>query len=232
MKGDYKPIPFVEDAAIPVDSLPEYVRLFEKLLADHNTTAVYYAHASVGLLHIRPVINLKQKVEIQKMRSIACRVLDLTLEFGGTMSGEHGDGLVRSEWIETAFGAQIYNAFRQVKTAFDPKGIMNPGKIIDSPPMTENLRYGENYRTIQIDSYFDFSSQGGFSGAIEMCNGVGSVPQETRRYNVPLLHGNDGGRAFDTRPGKRASSRAVRKITSGTIQRQAVVRRAKSLFGV
>ncbi len=174
MKGDYKPIPFVEDAAIPVDSLPEYVRLFEKLLADHNTTAVYYAHASVGLLHIRPVINLKRKVEIQKMRSIACRVLDLTLEFGGTMSGEHGDGLVRSEWIETTFGAQIYNAFRQVKTAFDPKGIMNPGKIIDSPPMTENLRYGENYRAIQIDSYFDFSSQGGFSGAIEMCNGVGA----------------------------------------------------------
>ena len=174
MKGDYKPIPFVEDAAIPVGSLPEYVRRFEKLLVDHDTTAVYYAHASVGLLHIRPVINLKQVTDIQKMRDMAHRVLDMTLEFGGAMSGEHGDGLVRSEWIETIFGAQIYNAFRKVKTAFDPTGIMNPGKIIDPPPMTENLRYGSNYRTIQIDTYFDFSSQGGFAGAIEMCNGVGA----------------------------------------------------------
>jgi hypothetical protein len=98
----------------------------------------------------------------------------MTLEFGGAMSGEHGDGLVRSEWIETIFGAQIYNAFRMVKTAFDPTGIMNPGKIIDPPPMTENLRYGSNYQTIQIDTYFDFSSQGGFAGAIEMCNGIGA----------------------------------------------------------
>ena len=174
MKGDYKPIPFVEDAAIPVGSLPEYVRRFEKLLIDYDTTAVYYAHASVGLLHIRPVINLKQVTDIQKMRDMAHRVLEMTLEFGGAMSGEHGDGLVRSEWIETIFGAQIYNAFRMVKTAFDPTGIMNPGKIIDPPPMTENLRYGSNYQTIQIDTYFDFSSQGGFAGAIEMCNGVGA----------------------------------------------------------
>jgi FAD/FMN-containing dehydrogenase/Fe-S oxidoreductase len=174
MKGDYKPIPFVEDAAIPVGSLPEYVRRFEKLLIDYDTTAVYYAHASVGLLHIRPVINLKQVTDIQKMRDMAHRVLEMTLEFGGAMSGEHGDGLVRSEWIETIFGAQIYNAFRMVKTAFDPTGIMNPGKIIDPPPMTENLRYGSNYQTIQIDTYFDFSSQGGFAGAIEMCNGIGA----------------------------------------------------------
>ena len=212
MKGDYKPIPFVEDAAIPVGCLPEYVRLFEKLLADHDTTAVYYAHASVGLLHIRPVINLKQKADIQKMHSIAHHVLDMTLEFGGTMSGEHGDGLARSEWIETVFGTRIYNAFREVKTAFDPTGIMNPGKIIDPPPMTENLRYGENYRTIQIETYFDFSSQGGFAGAIEMCNGVGACRKKLAGTMCPSYMATQ-----EEEHSTRGRANALRAVLSGTI---------------
>ena len=212
MKGNYKPIPFVEDAAIPVGCLPEYVRLFEKLLADHDTTAVYYAHASVGLLHIRPVINLKQKADIQKMHSIAHHVLDMTLEFGGTMSGEHGDGLARSEWIETIFGTRIYNAFREVKTAFDPTGIMNPGKIIDPPPMTENLRYGENYRTIQIDTYFDYSSQGGFAGAIEMCNGVGACRKKLTGTMCPSYMATQ-----EEEHSTRGRANALRAVLSGNL---------------
>ena len=174
MKGDAKPIGFVEDAAVPIENLPEYVRRFDEIVTKHDTTASYYAHASVGLLHNRPIINLKSESDVQKMHSIASEVRDLLLDLDGAMSGEHGDGLVRSEWIESMFGPQIYQALREVKNTFDPDGIMNPGKIIDPPPMTENLRFGPKYNTIKIDTYFDFSSQDGFGRAIEMCNGVGA----------------------------------------------------------
>ena len=174
MKGDAKPIGFVEDAAVPIENLPEYVRRFDEIVTKHDTTASYYAHASVGLLHNRPIINLKSEADIHKMHSIAREVRDLLIDLNGAMSGEHGDGLVRSEWIESMFGPQIYQALRDVKNAFDPEGIMNPGKIIDPPPMTENLRFGPKYNTIKIDTYFDFSAQDGFGRAIEMCNGVGA----------------------------------------------------------
>ncbi len=174
MKGDAKPIGFVEDAAVAIEHLPEYVRRFDEIVTKHDTTASYYAHASVGLLHNRPIINLKSETDIQKMHNIASEVRDLLMDLGGAMSGEHGDGLVRSEWIESMFGPQIYQALREVKNAFDPDGIMNPGKIIDPPPMTENLRFGAKYNTIKIDTYFDFSAQDGFGRAIEMCNGVGA----------------------------------------------------------
>lgn len=174
MKGDAKPIGFVEDAAVAIEHLPEYVRRFDEIVTRHNTTASYYAHASVGLLHNRPIINLKSETDIKKMHSIAAEVRDLLMELGGAMSGEHGDGLVRSEWIESMFGPKIYQALREVKNAFDPDGIMNPGKIIDPPSMTENLRFGTKYNTIKIDTYFDYSAQDGFGRAIEMCNGVGA----------------------------------------------------------
>lgn len=174
MKGDAKPIGFVEDAAVAIKKLPEYVTRFDKIVKKHDTTASYYAHASVGLLHNRPIINLKSETDIHKMHNIAREVRDLLLDLGGAMSGEHGDGLVRSEWIESMFGPQIYQALREVKNAFDPDGIMNPGKIIDPPPMTENLRFGPKYNTINIDTYFDYSAQDGFNRAIEMCNGVGA----------------------------------------------------------
>lgn len=174
MKGDAKPIGFVEDAAVAIEKLPEYVTRFDKIVKKHDTTASYYAHASVGLLHNRPIINLKSETDIHKMHNIAREVRDLLLDLGGAMSGEHGDGLVRSEWIESMFGPQIYQALREIKDTFDPNGIMNPGKIIDPPPMTENLRFGPKYNTISIDTYFDYSDQDGFNRAIEMCNGVGA----------------------------------------------------------
>lgn len=174
MKGDAKPIGFVEDAAVAIEHLPEYVRRFDEIVKKNDTTASYYAHASVGLLHNRPIINLKSETDIKKMHNIASEVKDLLMDLGGAMSGEHGDGLVRSEWIESMFGPKIYQALREIKNAFDPDGIMNPGKIIDPPPMTENLRFGPKYNTISIDTYYDFSAQDGFNRAIEMCNGVGA----------------------------------------------------------
>jgi FAD/FMN-containing dehydrogenase/Fe-S oxidoreductase len=172
--GNYKPLPFVEDTAVAPEALPQYVRRFEQIIHNHDTTAGYYGHASVGCLHIRPLLNLKDQAGVDKMVSIASDVSDLVLEFGGAMSGEHGDGLVRSIWNEKMFGPVIYDAFRQVKRAFDPKGIMNPGKIVDPPPMTENLRMGPEYNAIKVQGSFAYPAEGSYVGAIEACNGQGA----------------------------------------------------------
>ena len=174
VRGDAKPQPFVEDTAVSSERLPDYIRRFDEIVRDHGTTAGYYGHASVGCLHIRPLINLKRQEDIYKMVSIAAQVSDLVLEFGGAMSGEHGDGLVRSPWNEKMFGSQLYDAFRQVKSAFDPKGVMNPGKIVDSPPMTENLRISPAYRTHPVKTGLSYVDEGSFAGAVEMCNGQGA----------------------------------------------------------
>ncbi len=212
MKGDAKPVGFVEDAAVPIENLPEYVRRFDEIVTAHDTTAAYYAHASVGLLHNRPIVNLKSETDIQKMHDIAREVRDLLMELDGAMSGEHGDGLVRSEWIESMFGSQIYQAFIEVKRAFDPDGIMNPGKIVDAPPMTENLRFGSDYSTIQIDTYFDFSSQDGFGGAIEMCNGVGACRKTLTGTMCPSFIGTR-----EEEHSTRGRANALRSIISGAL---------------
>ena len=212
MKGDAKPVGFVEDAAVPIENLPEYVRRFDEIVTAHDTTAAYYAHASVGLLHNRPIVNLKSETDIQKMHDIAREVRDLLMELDGAMSGEHGDGLVRSEWIESMFGPQIYQALTEVKKAFDPDGIMNPGKIVDAPPMTENLRFGADYNTIKIDTYFDFSSQDGFGRAIEMCNGVGACRKTLTGTMCPSFIGTR-----EEEHSTRGRANALRAIISGAL---------------
>lgn len=212
MKGDAKPVGFVEDAAVPIEHLPEYVRRFDEIVTAHDTTASYYAHASVGLLHNRPIVNLKSETDIEKMHDIAREVRDLLMELGGAMSGEHGDGLVRSEWIESMFGPQIYQALTEVKRAFDPNNIMNPGKIIDAPPMTENLRFGADYNTIKIDTYFDFSSQDGFGRAIEMCNGVGACRKTLTGTMCPSFIGTR-----EEEHSTRGRANALRSIISGAL---------------
>ena len=174
IRGDAKPIPFVEDPAVDPSVMGDFVRRFDQIVTDHGTTAGYYGHAAVGCLHIRPMISLKGQEGIDKMVSIGDAVSDLIKEFGGSMSGEHGDGIVRGVWTRKMFGDQIYNAFRELKHTWDPGDIMNPGKIIDTPPMTENLRYGTAYQPIQLDTALDFSSDFGYSGAVEMCNGMGA----------------------------------------------------------
>lgn len=212
MKGDAKPVGFVEDAAVPIENLPEYVRRFDEIVTAHDTTAAYYAHASVGLLHNRPIVNLKSETDIQKMHDIAGEVRDLLMELDGAMSGEHGDGLVRSEWIESMFGPQIYQALTEVKKAFDPDGIMNPGKIVDAPPMTENLRFGADYNTIKIDTYFDFSNQDGFGRAIEMCNGVGACRKTLTGTMCPSFIGTR-----EEEHSTRGRANALRSIISGAL---------------
>jgi FAD/FMN-containing dehydrogenase/Fe-S oxidoreductase len=174
VKGEAKPIPFIEDCAVSTDKLPDYIRRVDDMIRENGTQAAYYGHASVGCIHVRPFINLKEQADVDRMYKISKDACDLVMEMGGSMSGEHGDGLVRSMWNEKVFGTTLYNAFRDVKRTFDPTGIMNPGKIVDSQTMVENLRYGSDYKSINLKTKMDFSEEGGFSGAVEMCNGLGA----------------------------------------------------------
>jgi FAD/FMN-containing dehydrogenase/Fe-S oxidoreductase len=172
-KTDAKAISFVEDTAVAPERLRDYIERFLALVRRHGTTAGIYAHASVGCLHVRPVINLKTDEGVRTFEAIANDVSDLVLEFGGALSGEHGDGLVRSPFMQKMFGAVLYDAFRQVKRTFDPIGIFNPGKIVDAPPLTSNLRYGPGYVTPKPDTFFDYSDYDGMGGAVDMCSGLG-----------------------------------------------------------
>ncbi len=172
VKGDHKPIPVIEDVSVPVAHLAEYVGAIEELVAAHGTTAAYYAHASAGCLHIRPLINLKTGSGVESMSDMAFAATELARRFGGVMSGEHGDGLQRSELNELIFGPELYAAMREFKRIWDPLGLMNPGKKVDAPPMTENLRFGPSYQAREPKTYLDFSAEGGFARAVEMCNGA------------------------------------------------------------
>jgi FAD/FMN-containing dehydrogenase/Fe-S oxidoreductase len=173
LPGDKKPIAFVEDAAVSPERVPEFIRRFNEILAAHDTVGSFYAHAGAGCLHIRPLLNLKDGAEVGKMTDIADEVFELVVEFGGSMSGEHGDGLSRSHFNERLFGSRLYGAFRELKAAFDPKGIMNPGKVVNAPAMAENLRYGASYRVQEPQTRFPFAREGGFARAVELCNGAG-----------------------------------------------------------
>jgi len=174
MKGEAKPTSGVEDICVPPQKLPEFVRRVREAMARHGVTACYYGHCSVGVLHIRPVLNLKEKRGIEILRALEDEMSDMALEYGGAMSAEHGDGLARSEWIPKMFGEQMVQLFEAVKDAFDPQGIMNPGKIVRAPRMDQNLRYGEGYETQKLETYFSFDAEGGFQEAVELCSGVGA----------------------------------------------------------
>src|SRR5471032_357607 len=174
MKGDDKSLSFVEDTAVAPEKLRDYIARFLQIVRDHHTVAGVYAHASVGCLHVRPVVNLKTADGVQKFESIANAIADLVLEFGGALSGEHGDGLVRGAFTEKMFGPVLYEAFRSVKKAFDPDGVFNPGKIVDTQPLTANLRYGAGYDTPNPATFFDYAEHGGLGRAVEMCSGLGA----------------------------------------------------------
>jgi FAD/FMN-containing dehydrogenase/Fe-S oxidoreductase len=173
MKGDAKSLSFVEDTAVAPERLRDYIDRFLKMVRAHGTDAGVYAHASVGCLHVRPVVNLKTESGVRTFESIARASADLVLEFGGALSGEHGDGLVRSPFMEKMFGSEIYAAFCRIKETFDPDGTFNPRKITDAPPLTANLRYGPDYRAATPPTFFDYGDHGGIAGAVEMCSGLG-----------------------------------------------------------
>jgi len=189
IKGDYKPIPFIEDSAVPPEHLAEYIDKVERYCNDLGTEVAYYAHASAGCLHIRPLVNSKKAAEIAKLPDITQFSVDLLRGYGGSFSSEHGDGRARSWLNERFFGPDLYGLYRQVKDIFDPDRIFNPGNIVEAGPMTENLRYGETYELIPLTPHIDFSEHevgragptpsGGFNRAVEMCNGAGICRKRT-----------------------------------------------------
>lgn len=173
MRTEAKPTAFMEDVAVPVESLGQYVRAVEAMFREFGVESAYYAHASAGCLHIRPVLNLKQATDIEKMRMMGAAVLEIVRAMGGALSGEHGDGLSRSAWNGQLFGPELYAVFREVKHLFDPHHRLNPGKIVDAPAPTDNLRFGSEYHAFELNTHLSFAKEGGLARAVEQCSGMG-----------------------------------------------------------
>jgi Fe-S oxidoreductase len=180
MKGDGKPISFIEDAAVPLEDLADYSERLNAVFERHGARGTWYAHASVGCLHVRPVLNMKDPNDVTRMRSIAEECFDLVRQYKGSHSGEHGDGIARSEFNEPMFGARIARAFEAVKDAFDPKALLNPGRIVRPPRFDDRslFRYGPGYGPIEgYSPQLDWSDYpgplGGLLSAVEMCNNNG-----------------------------------------------------------
>jgi FAD/FMN-containing dehydrogenase/Fe-S oxidoreductase len=195
MRGDGKPVSFIEDCAVPLEHLAEYVDRLTQVFARHSTRGTWYAHASVGTLHVRPILDMRTDGAV-KMRAIAEEAAAMVREYKGAFSGEHGDGLVRSEWVAWQYGARLTRAFEEIKTAFDPHGMMNPGKIVHAPRMDDAslFRFPPGYRALPLTPALDWSTwdvqndpvadaltapgtggdpSRGFAKAVEMCNNNG-----------------------------------------------------------
>ncbi len=176
MKGDKKPVAFIEDCAVSLEHLADYTARLKEIFKKYGTSGMFYAHASVGTLHVRPVLNMKSDKDIQNMRSISEEAFEMVKDYKGSHSGEHGDGIVRSEFHEMMFGKKITNAFEEIKDTFDSKNLLNPGKIVR--PFKSNdrslMRYKSGYQTENIDTHYDWSNWGQFSDAVEMCNNNGA----------------------------------------------------------
>ena len=180
MKDEGKPVSFVEDCAVPLEHLADYTQRLTEVFERHGTRGTWYAHASVGCLHVRPVLNLRVEKDVKAMRAIAEAAFAFVREYKGSHSGEHGDGIVRSEFHEPMFGRRLVHAFEEVKDRFDPDGVFNPGKIVRAPKFDDRsyLRYAPGYHGEAIATRLDWSaypgSGGGFQGAVEMCNNNGA----------------------------------------------------------
>jgi Fe-S oxidoreductase len=171
--GDAKPVACIEDTAVDIKDLPAYIKEFDQLMANFGQQAVYYAHAGAGELHLRPILDLKTAEGQRLFYEITKAVAELVKKYNGSLSGEHGDGRVRAEFIPLMIGEYNYEYLRQIKQVWDPKGIFNPGKIVDAPPMKSSLRYEAEQPTPVHDTVYDFSEAGGILRAAERCNGSG-----------------------------------------------------------
>ncbi|WP_435021223.1 FAD-binding and (Fe-S)-binding domain-containing protein [Tundrisphaera sp. TA3] len=213
MVGDHKPVAFVEDTAVAPEVLPAFYDRFAAILARHGTHGACYGHADVGCLHIRPVLNVKTAEGVETLREISREVSDLVVEFGGSMSGEHGDGLARSIWNRKLFGDEVYAAFGEVKHAFDPRDRMNPGKVVAEPDPGASLRIGPTYHAVEPEEVlFDFDAQGGFARAAEMCSGVGACRKNGGGTMCPSYMVT-----LDERHTTRARANALRLVLDGTM---------------
>lgn len=214
-RGDYKPIPCIEDVSVPVARLPEYIVDVAALIGRFSTKAGFYGHASAGCLHVRPLVNLKTEDGVTAMKELMDGAFGLALRYGGVMSGEHGDGLQRSYLNERLFSPGLYRAMRELKEAFDPRGLMNPGKIVGPAPPDRDLRLGPGYRPYEVRTYLDWSSDGGFSGAAEMCSGQGVCRKLGEGIMCPSYMATR-----DERDTTRARANALRAVLSGRARKE------------
>jgi FAD/FMN-containing dehydrogenase/Fe-S oxidoreductase len=220
MKGDGKPVSFLEDCAVRLEDLADYTDRLTRIFEKHGTYGTWYAHASVGCLHVRPVLNLKQELEVKKMRAIAEEAFTMVREYKGSHSGEHGDGLVRSEFHAAMFGDRIVRAFEEVKDAFDPHGLFNPGKIVRAPKMDDRglFRYGPDYRPLPIETALNWSEWGGFAAAAEMCNNNGACRARDAGVMCPSFQAT-----ADERHLTRGRANTLRLALSGQLGPDALV---------
>jgi FAD/FMN-containing dehydrogenase/Fe-S oxidoreductase len=207
-----KPVAFVEDAAVPPDKLEEFIEHFEEIVEKSGTWACFYGHASVGCLHVRPALDTSDPGGVRRMRRIAEEVASLVVECGGSISGEHGDGLARSEFLERMYGPEILRAFAEVKALFDPSNMLNPGVIVAPPPMDRQLRIGPGRRRLSVDTNFSFSDQGGFAAAVELCNGSGFCRKKTGGTMCPSYMVT-----LDEHDTTRARANMLRSVIDGTL---------------
>ncbi|MGM0398149.1 MAG: FAD-linked oxidase C-terminal domain-containing protein, partial [Halobacteriota archaeon] len=195
LPGDPKPYPFIEDATVPPAELATYVAEFQDVLTDHGTSAAYFAHAGAGTLHIRPILNLKEEAGVETMRAISQDVTDLVREHHGSFSGEHGDGLARTEFNPKMYGPALWEGFKAIKSAADPDWRMNPGVVVfrddDPADMRENLRYGPTYESIEPATVQSFEAEGGFDHLVELCNGCGTCRQTNQDVMCPTYRATE-----------------------------------------
>jgi FAD/FMN-containing dehydrogenase/Fe-S oxidoreductase len=207
-----KPVAFVEDAAVPPDRLEEFITRFREIVERNGTWACFYGHASVGCLHVRPALDTSDPEGVGRMRRIAEEVADLVVECGGSISGEHGDGLSRSEFLERMYGPEMLRAFAEVKALFDLDNVLNPGVIVDPPPMDRQLRIGPGRRRLPINTNLDFSDQGSFAAAVELCNGSGFCRKKTGGTMCPSYMVT-----LDEKDTTRARANMLRSVIDGTL---------------
>ncbi len=182
--GDAKPVAVIEDTAIHTDVLPDFVAELKKQLDRLKITCVYYAHIGTGEIHLRPILNLKNPADVEKFYEIAMQTAHLVKKYRGSLSGEHGDGRLRGEFIPLMFGDKIYSILKDIKHTWDPKGIFNPGKIVDTPSMKSNLRYQPGLPATEIKTYFRYPESDGFLRGVEKCNGSGDCRKPHTRSGV------------------------------------------------
>jgi FAD/FMN-containing dehydrogenase/Fe-S oxidoreductase len=217
MSATKKPVTFVEDNSIPVENLSRFVREFRRIVESHGTGAAFYAHASVGVLHVRPMIDLREPAGLRMMQSIAVEVADLARDCGGVMSGEHGDGKARGPLLERFYGPEMMQVFGQLKRLFDPENLLNPGNIVDAGPIqsiTQNLRVEQEKGADShaIETYFDYQEQEGFRSAVEMCNGAGFCRKTAGGTMCPSYRAT-----LDERHSTRGRGNALRLAITGQL---------------